>query len=145
MTSKLHGDKLELSPEFIERVDCGIQDLVKELNLKGYHTTMSCAGHRSPSSTDTLRGVVSFTEHWDVNGIADILEKHHLSNIRIGYSKYDPRDVPVYLLATFDPVGIQREVFNPIERKDMIRASKSLIYDPLDEAEYEAPPDIDEY
>ena len=145
MTTRLRGERIELSPELLDRIDPEIRDVVIDMNAAGYHTDMSCAGHRSPSTTDAIRGFLSFTEHWDMNGIADILEKHNLSNVRIGYSKVDPRYIPVYLMATFDPIGQQREVFNPIERKDMIKDSKSLIYDQLDETDYEAPPDIDEY
>ena len=145
MTNKLHGEKVVLSPELLERIDPEIRNVVIELNSKGYHTEMSCAGHRSPSTQDVARGSLYFTEYWDMSGIADVLEKYNLGNVRIGYSKIDPRDMPVYLLATFDPIGQQREVWNPIERKDRIKDSKSLFYDALDDMEFEPQPEPDEY
>ena len=145
MINKLCGESVVLSPEKIECIDPEIRDVVIDLNGKGYHTSMSCAGHRSPSTTDATRGFLSFIEPWDVDGIADVLESHNLGNIRIGYSKIDPRDIPVYLLATFDPIGRQREVWNPIERKDRIKDSKSLFYDALDDTEFEPQPEPDEY
>ena len=145
MTSRLHGDKAVLGPECIECIDPEIRNVVIDLNAAGYHTDMSCAGHRAPDTTEAIRGFLSFTEHWDMNGIADILERHNLGNIRIGYSKVDPRDVPVYLMATFDPIGRQREVFNPIERKYVLEKLNGTVYDQLDETEYEPSPGLDEY
>jgi len=104
----LCGEKVELSPECLSRIDPEIRSVLVELNANGYHTAMSCAGHRDPNAAKVSRGWILFAEPWAQQGIVAVLARHNLTGIRIGFAPNAPTD----LVAVFDPIGQPRDLYD---------------------------------
>jgi hypothetical protein len=104
----------------LSNIDPEIRNLVAELNTEGYHTDMSCAGHYDPNTTKATRGWLMFSRPWEQSGILAILAKHNLTGVRIGFAP----NMPTILMATFDPIGQPRELYD---------VEAGTTYEPLDD------------